>query len=60
MRFHLRVPRRPTQDLTNWHYHFAWLPVCIGGSEYAWLEGVERRIEFGVHDNFVYYRNSYL
>lgn len=41
----MRLKRR---ILTNkdWHKWFAWFPVRISDQENAWLEYVERRIEY--------------
>ncbi len=33
---------RPKKDITEWHTHFAWIPVKAGGYRY-WLCFVNRR-----------------
>ena len=34
--------------LTNWHKHFALLPVFVPGVGYVWLEEVERKFSGGI------------
>lgn len=45
--------------LTNWHPHFAWWPVNVGGNDWRWLEVVERKLEFVGGADGVYTFASY-
>lgn len=47
--------KRNNRDKSRWHKWFAWHPVVIE-NDCVWLETVERRIDYGIYDDFPEYR----